>query len=157
MEGSPDRRSRGAELAHAARQPVIAGVDAMRALAIVMVLGFHLFGVLSGSLGVMIFFVLSGFLITSVLLKDIRRTGTISFRNFYSRRALRIFPNFYAAWLLEFLVFRMDHQLVVKWQAASAFFYVSNYARALLPLQQPPSGRPYTPADVARTPPVELH
>lgn len=137
MEGSPDRRSRGAGLAQAARQPVIAGVDAMRALAIVMVLGAHLFGVLSGSLGVMIFFVLSGFLITSVLLKDIRRTGTISFKNFYSRRALRIFPNFYVAWLLEFLVFHMNHQTVVKWQAASAFFYVSNYARALLPpLQQ---------------------
>ena len=134
MEASSVRTSRGAELALAARQPVIAGVDAMRALAIVMVLGFHLFGVLSGSLGVMIFFVLSGFLITSVLLKDIRRTGTISFKNFYSRRALRIFPNFYAAWLLEFLVFHLNHATVLKWQAAAAFFYVSNYARALLPL-----------------------
>lgn len=108
----------------------------MRALAIVMVLGFHLFGVLSGALGVMIFFVLSGFLITSVLLKDIRRTGTISFKNFYSRRALRIFPNFYAAWLLEFVVFHVNHQPVMKWQAASAFFYVSNYGRTLVSLAE---------------------
>jgi len=133
MAGRSNRSSRGVELALAARQPVIAGVDAMRALAIVMVLGFHLFGVASGILGVQIFFVLSGFLITSVLLKDIRRTGTISFKKFYSRRALRIFPNFYAAWLLEFFVFHVNHQKVVKWEAASAFFYASNYGRALLP------------------------
>jgi peptidoglycan/LPS O-acetylase OafA/YrhL len=136
MEGSSVRSSRSAELALAAHQPVIAGVDAMRALAIVMVLGFHLFGVLSGALGVMIFFVLSGFLITSVLLKDIRRTGTISFKDFYRRRAFRIFPNFYAAWLLEFLVFHVNHQAIVKWQAATAFFYVSNYGRALLSLEE---------------------
>jgi peptidoglycan/LPS O-acetylase OafA/YrhL len=47
----------------------------------------------SGSfLGVDIFFVLSGFLITTLLLEQIGRSGTISFRNFYRRRALRLLP-----------------------------------------------------------------
>ncbi len=45
-----------------------------------------------GYLGVDVFFVLSGFLITSLLLAEYSDTGTISFRNFYMRRALRLLP-----------------------------------------------------------------
>jgi len=48
-----------------------------------------------GSLGVQTFFVISGFLITLILLKELNATGTISLGRFYFRRALRIFPAFY--------------------------------------------------------------
>lgn len=46
----------------------------------------------NGSLGVYVFFVISGFLITTLLLKEKLKTGTISLKNFYMRRFLRIFP-----------------------------------------------------------------
>jgi peptidoglycan/LPS O-acetylase OafA/YrhL len=49
-----------------------------------------------GSLGVSIFFVISGFLITTLLRVEKRKTSTISLKNFYLRRVLRIFPAYYA-------------------------------------------------------------
>jgi len=51
-------------------------------------------------LGVRVFFVISGFLITTLLLKERETTGTISLKNFYVRRAYRIFPASYAAILV---------------------------------------------------------
>jgi peptidoglycan/LPS O-acetylase OafA/YrhL len=50
---------------------------------------------LFGHLGVSVFFVISGFLITSLLLKEWNATGTIGLKRFYVRRAFRIFPPFY--------------------------------------------------------------
>lgn len=48
-----------------------------------------------GQLGVNVFFVISGFLITSLLIKEEIRTGSISIKNFFIRRTLRIFPAYY--------------------------------------------------------------
>src|SRR5437899_153044 len=83
----------------------IPSLDGLRAISIGMVLVAHLFGTPalremhlnqeSGVLGVRVFFVISGFLITSLLLKEIEKTGTLSLRSFYVRRTLRIFPAFY--------------------------------------------------------------
>jgi peptidoglycan/LPS O-acetylase OafA/YrhL len=70
-------------------------LDGLRALAVLPVIAFHftyLKWVVGGYLGVDLFFVLSGFLITSLLLAEQRRTGSVSLRNFYARRALRILP-----------------------------------------------------------------
>jgi peptidoglycan/LPS O-acetylase OafA/YrhL len=72
------------------------GLDGLRALAATMVIFFHFggpnWGWLSGWVGVYIFFVLSGFLITTLLLREQDRTGRISLSNFYIRRVFRILP-----------------------------------------------------------------
>jgi peptidoglycan/LPS O-acetylase OafA/YrhL len=123
---------------------VISGLDAVRALAVSLVLidhsmlFDHFLGVRLGvgSLGVLIFFVLSGFLITSLLLKEYRRTGSISFANFYRRRAYRIFPTFYCCWILTTVVEYFAH--VLDWKPALAsFFYFMDYWRAFGPPDSP--------------------
>lgn len=71
-----------------------ADLEGLRGLAILLVLGFHAAvpGFSGGFVGVDIFFVLSGFLITGLLLRERERSSTISLRDFYARRARRILP-----------------------------------------------------------------
>lgn len=57
-----------------------------------------------GNLGVRIFFVISGFIITHLLIREYAVTGTISLKKFYIRRSLRIFPAFYFLILVMFLL-----------------------------------------------------
>jgi peptidoglycan/LPS O-acetylase OafA/YrhL len=66
----------------------------MRAVAVLLVVAFHagLPFVAGGYIGVDVFFVLSGFLITGLLVDELRRTGTISFTGFYARRIRRLLP-----------------------------------------------------------------
>lgn len=74
-------------------------LDGMRAVAVVAVMLFHFVGAdvfAGGLIGVDVFFVLSGFLITNLLLDEKRRTGGVSLRGFYHRRVLRLFPAMYA-------------------------------------------------------------
>jgi peptidoglycan/LPS O-acetylase OafA/YrhL len=66
--------------------------DGLRALAVMLVFLFHTRHVPGGWVGVDIFFVLSGYLITSILLAEHERTGVISLRHFYIRRACRLLP-----------------------------------------------------------------
>ena len=68
-------------------------IDGLRALAILPVVLFHAFPnfLPGGFIGVDIFFVISGYLITSILLKDIQ-AGNYSIKTFYARRVRRIFP-----------------------------------------------------------------
>ncbi|GAA1141312.1 peptidoglycan/LPS O-acetylase OafA/YrhL [Kitasatospora gansuensis] len=74
-------------------------LDGLRAIAAVIVIFFHYGGgkvvFLSGWIGVHIFFVVSGFLITTLMLREKDRTGRISLRNFYLRRIFRIVPLYY--------------------------------------------------------------
>jgi peptidoglycan/LPS O-acetylase OafA/YrhL len=84
----------------------IPSLDGLRALSIGIVVFSHLVGTDGfpvraepfevGYFGVRVFFVISGFLITSLLLAERERTGTVSLTGFYVRRAFRIFPAFYA-------------------------------------------------------------
>ena len=69
-------------------------LDGVRALAVLAVMGTHtgLMGFSGGSAGVDIFFVLSGFLITTLLLEEVDSYGRIYLGRFYARRALRLFP-----------------------------------------------------------------
>jgi peptidoglycan/LPS O-acetylase OafA/YrhL len=101
----------------------IASLDGIRGLAIAMVLVNHLLWSspqtgsrlmdfvakirAGGWIGVDLFFALSGFLITGILF-DTLNTGHY-FKNFYARRALRIFPLYYGVLLVLFIVFRPTH------------------------------------------------
>ena len=69
-------------------------IEGLRALAVLLVVFFHadLLGVSGGFVGVDVFFVISGFLITGLLLRERRATGTISLRHFYARRVRRLLP-----------------------------------------------------------------
>src|ERR1700678_2280156 len=108
----------GAILLASPRLPTLAG---WRAVSIITVLGAHttvtqgfparllpLFTWLfDGSLGVRFFFVISGFLITWLMLVEGRRNGTVNLKHFYVRRALRILP-VYAAFFVVLLVLQMS-------------------------------------------------
>jgi peptidoglycan/LPS O-acetylase OafA/YrhL len=81
------------------RLSYIPGLDGIRAVAVMAVLFYHANApwALGGFLGVETFFVLSGFLITSLLLSEWQSTGSIQLKNFWQRRARRLLP---AVWLL---------------------------------------------------------
>jgi peptidoglycan/LPS O-acetylase OafA/YrhL len=77
-----------------------ASLDGLRCFSILAVVWHHATGIGKGFLGVEIFFAISGFLITTLLLRERRAYGDISLPKFYARRSLRIFPLYYAVLLL---------------------------------------------------------
>ena len=123
-------------------------LDGLRGLAIVLVMLFHMNMVppvgrlalswaafcRSGNLGVDVFFVLSGFLITGILLDAVHRPHY--FRNFYARRVLRIFPLYYAVLFFAFLVLpRIAPWTVVRYARVNSeaiwyWLHLSNFAIA---------------------------
>jgi peptidoglycan/LPS O-acetylase OafA/YrhL len=110
----------------------IPGLDGVRALSFILVFLSHMgfMGSRPGGFAVSVFFLLSGYLITSLLLREHHKTGTISLRAFYIRRTLRIFPSMYAVLILCSLLVRW-HVLKNPFNGtAAAFevFYLENYA-----------------------------
>ena len=95
----PSASSNGADLDRPAPDMgYIPGLDGVRALAVIAVVLFHggnpwLPG---GFLGVDVFFVLSGFLITTILLQQLQHRGRVDFRRFYAGRARRLLPALFA-------------------------------------------------------------
>lgn len=74
--------------------PPIPGLDGLRALSVLIVMLSHsgLENVVPGVFGVTVFFFVSGFLITTLLVREKRETGRIALRSFYIRRMLRLYP-----------------------------------------------------------------
>jgi peptidoglycan/LPS O-acetylase OafA/YrhL len=115
-------------------------LDGIRALAIALVVGFHTLGFPAGGfLGVDLFFVLSGFLITTLLLEEHREHGRISLRGFYRRRALRLLPALFVL-LGVFLALAVLEALVRGGSVDKAVFgvvagvgYFSNFVMTLEP------------------------
>ncbi|HZU44305.1 MAG TPA: acyltransferase [Terriglobales bacterium] len=110
----------------------IPSLDGVRAISITLVILSHLvqwkhvsLRVLGnyGELGVHVFFVLSGYLITKLLLQEYDRSSTISLQDFYVRRAFRIFP----AALVFFVIAGIFFWHQMRWyHLAAALFYVAN-------------------------------
>ncbi len=120
----------------------IASLDGLRALSIALVLFGHLSGTryfpLSlyvgdyfsvASVGVIIFFVISGFLITSLLLQELNRNGNISLGRFYFRRTMRIFPPYYLMILVVAVLRSLELIQVSNIDIFHSLAYVSNYFR----------------------------
>ncbi|PYT10061.1 MAG: hypothetical protein DMF49_00240 [Acidobacteria bacterium] len=115
------------------RSSHLPALDGLRAVAVFLVV-FHHFGIRAapGGLGVIIFFVLSGFLITWLLLGEDERFGTVSVRKFCARRFLRICPVFYFYWLLLIALLLLLHKKIVWEQAIASALFASNYYQAIL-------------------------
>jgi peptidoglycan/LPS O-acetylase OafA/YrhL len=88
------KTAEGIAVSRAAGRLRLPGLDGLRAIAVVGVLLYHagVAWVPGGFLGVDLFFVISGFLITSLLLREADLTGRVSLRRFYARRARRLLP-----------------------------------------------------------------
>jgi peptidoglycan/LPS O-acetylase OafA/YrhL len=114
----------------------IPSLDGLRAFSICLVLIAHVSlqdAVLRqyvehvGNYGVRIFFVISGFLITGLLLKERRNTGRISLKNFYLRRTLRIFPAFYVYVLTVLMLSWAGIVVLMPGDLLHTFTYTMNY------------------------------
>lgn len=123
-------------LADAVRSDGIGGTNFLRAIAILIVIVNHQTeGQFSGvtmfaGLGVKIFFVLSGFLITDLLLSEMDSTRTIDVVGFYRRRLARLMPIFYL-YLPIAIAIQLLHHREIPWGAVLAsMFYVVNYYQA---------------------------
>jgi len=116
----------------------IPGLDFMRAVAVLLVLAYHA-GILPshwpdlniGGTGVEIFFVLSGFLITWLLLTEIDASGRISLRAFYQRRFARLMPIFYAYVLAGMAALALQHKPMPWGAIGASVAYVLNYYQGL--------------------------
>lgn len=108
------------------------GLDGLRAIAVIGIIIYHLNKqwLSGGFLGVDTFFVISGYLITSLLLKEYEETGIIKIKQFWIRRIKRLLP---AVLILIFtvtmstLILKPSHIVQIKHDAFAAIFYMSNW------------------------------
>jgi peptidoglycan/LPS O-acetylase OafA/YrhL len=122
------------------RRAEIPSLDGLRAISIVLVLaghaikaGPHSFGFralfLHADLGVRVFFIVSGFLITSLLLNERSKSGSISLQMFYIRRALRILPAFFLFVGCVALLSTFRLILIPAWFWLYVLTYTVNFAQ----------------------------
>ncbi|MCB8816730.1 acyltransferase family protein [Desulfosporosinus shakirovi] len=108
------------------------GLDGLRALAVFAVIAYHLklTWVPGGLLGVSLFFVLSGYLITNILLKQWEQSGGIDLKDFWLRRARRLLPAFFvmlAVVMFWVMLCAPERLAVLKQEALAGVFYTSNW------------------------------
>jgi peptidoglycan/LPS O-acetylase OafA/YrhL len=108
-------------------------LDGLRAVAILLVILFHggAPGFRWGYIGVDIFFVISGYLITAILLKEFAQRRHISFRSFYRRRALRLLPALIVLCLVFLCVscVMLNNPKQAAQEVATVIFYIANWTR----------------------------
>lgn len=108
-------------------------LDGLRGLAVFAVMFFHGYGdvIPGGFIGVDVFFVLSGFLITTLLLQEHRRTGAIDLRQFYLRRVLRLLPAVLAllvvCWGVAMLYGSAADRVTLRRDTISTLLYYHNW------------------------------
>ena len=127
-------------------------IQALRAFAAVLVVIYHAKITTGGYIGVDIFYVISGYLITGLLLRELERTGTISLRAFYLRRIKRLLPTSFfvlfvtgvVAWWLYPATMRAD----LGKDIAAAGIYISNYLFAFWQMDY---------QNLSAIPPVVIH
>ena len=112
--------------------PPIPALDGIRAIAVVAVLLYHadLLWAPGGFLGVEVFFVLSGFLITALLWSELTATGGLGFRGFWFRRARRLLPALFGLLVVTLAAFLIGwpHEIAaIRGDVAAAFSYSSNW------------------------------
>jgi peptidoglycan/LPS O-acetylase OafA/YrhL len=114
------------------RLPYMSGIDGLRAIAVVAVILYHAeFGFIPGGfLGVEVFLVISGYLITSLLILERVRTGTIDLKEFWTRRARRLLPALGVLLLLvttSALLFARDALFRLNDDVFAALTYSTNW------------------------------
>lgn len=126
----------------AASMSRIPSLDGLRAVSIFLVIALHTiqrfninhhvpliwYAIFNGDLGVYIFFVISGYLITSLLLHEQQKRGSISMTSFYFRRAMRILPPIYFYVAVLLLLGWAGRLVITKIDVISALFFFHNYA-----------------------------
>jgi peptidoglycan/LPS O-acetylase OafA/YrhL len=110
----------------------ITGLDGLRAIAVLAVIAYHLNfdWAAGGLLGVTVFFVLSGYLITDLLIAEFITTDQINFKNFWIRRARRLLPAMFTMLLVIFTwVTMFEPTMLEKLEEdmVAAIFYLSNW------------------------------
>lgn len=109
-------------------------IQGLRALAVLLVIAFHAKFLPGGFIGVDIFYVISGYLITGLLLRELGETGSISLANFYSRRIRRLLPSTFLVLIvtavMSFVVMPSSARSNLGRNIVAAALYVSNYVFA---------------------------
>lgn len=117
-----------------ARYGYIPGLDGLRAFAVLLVVLSHigLSGLLPGGFGVTVFFFISGFLITRLLLAESGKNGTVGLKAFYIRRFLRLLPALYLMLILTWAFLAFHGKSPQLWEIIGGFTYTMNYRYAYL-------------------------
>lgn len=106
-------------------------LDVLRCVAVLLVVGHHLpyyaLWERIGWIGVDLFFVLSGFLISGVLFHEYKHTGTLNIKRFLIRRGLKIYPSFYLLMVAATCIYFLHYSLVSRNQLVVSLFFLQNY------------------------------
>lgn len=114
------------------------GLDLLRFVAIFLVLGAHLrlppganeclaVWNLGGWIGVDLFFVLSGFLVSGLLFREYLKTGAVDIKRFLIRRGFKLYPSFYLLILVSLVVVIFEYHLVPRKALFGEVFFLQNY------------------------------